>query len=180
MFADRLREGVRVLVVVAVGHGHEPRAEPRDVVMEGRIGARGGHHRRARRGRHADHETEQLVDPGPEADLAGLDPVMLGKGRPQVMALRVAVPGDALDRGAHGLRRARRDPEGALVRPDPDIEGAAGPPLDGFGTDEGDGGGKLPHDGAERDHRVGLDADTDADTEAGRPGVRRGPWRLRG
>ena len=42
--------------------------------------------------------------------------------------------------------RIRRDPEGALVGSDSQIEGASGPPLDGFGADEGGGGGKLPHD----------------------------------
>ena len=150
--ADGLGEGIRILVVVAVGNRHETRAKTRDVVVEGRIGARRRDHRGSGHGQHPHHEAEQLVDAGPEADLANVDPVMLGEGRPQVVALRVAVPGHLLDRGAHGLGRFRRDPEGALVGPDAKVEDPAGPPLDGFRADEGNGGGKLPHDGAEGDH----------------------------
>ena len=150
--ANRLREGVRILVVVAVGHRHEARTEARDMEVEGRVGAGRGHHRGSGLGQHPHHEAEQLVDAGPEADLAGIHPMMLGEERPEVVALRVAVPGDAFDRGAHGLGCTGRNPEGALVRTDANVERPAGPPLDGFGADEGDGRGKLPHDGAERNH----------------------------
>ena len=150
--ADRLRQGIRILVVVAVGHGHQARAEPRDLVVEGRVGPGRRHHRRARVGQHPHDESEELVDSGPEAHLLQLHPVMRGEGRPQVVPLRIAVQGDVPERLAHGLRHARRDPQGALVRADPRFEGTADPALDGFRTDEGKGGGELPHDGAERNH----------------------------
>ena len=150
--ADRLREGVQILVVVAVGHGHQARAEPRDLVVEGRVGAGRGHHRRTRVGQHPHDEPEELVDSGPEAHLLQLHPVMRGEGRPQVVPLRISVQGDVPERLAHRLGHARRDPQGALVRADPGFEGTADPALDRLRTDEGKGGGELPHDGAERNH----------------------------
>ena len=136
-------ERVRILGIVAVGHLVQHAAEARHVVVEGRIGAVGGHHRVARLDQQADQRAEQPVDAFADGDPVRLDPVMGGQRLAQVVAFGVGIAPDGVERLAHRLERLRRGAEDILVRADPGGEGLALGAFLRFGPDEGDGGGQA-------------------------------------
>ena len=120
--AHGVQQGFQVDPVVAVGHGFQHAAEAGDMVVEGRVGAERGDHRRARLHDHAHDIAQHLVDARAQQHFVDGNAVKRGDGAAELMALRIVVPGDVPGGLAHGFGRSWGNAEGALVRADPDPE----------------------------------------------------------
>ena len=120
--AHACEDRLQIDAIVAVGDRLQVSAEPRDLVVEGRIGAVRGHHRHSGLDQHPDRQSEQLVDAPRHADVVDPHAVARRDLRAQLEGLGVSVPRCPRDRLAHRLRGPGRHPERALVGPDPHRE----------------------------------------------------------
>ena len=136
-------ERLGVLVVVAVGHGDDLSAEARDMVVEGRVGARGGDHCVAGADREPDEVAEQPVDAFADHDIGGRRAGGGGQRLAQVVARGIAVFPDLGRRFFHRRHRAGRGTEDAFIGAEPRAERPPPVALLRFRPDEGDGGGEA-------------------------------------
>src|SRR5262249_12900490 len=84
-----------------------------------------------------DHQAQEIIDAAADDDLLHGNTLVSGKGRTQLVALRIGVVGDLLRGGAHGLLGAWRRAKGALIRAEPQNEWAAAAALHGLRRDKG-------------------------------------------
>ena len=133
---DPFEHSLQVDAVAGVGHLFQAAAETAHVVVESGVGTARGDHGSPRLDEDANHQSEQVVDPGAYADLTRVDPVVGGEGCGEVEVLRVVVEAELPDRGEHRLAGPWRYAEGGLVCPDANIYGTAAEPLQRLGTYE--------------------------------------------
>ena len=98
-------------------------AKARDMVVEGRIGSLGGHHRIAFAHQQTNEIAQQPVDPFADDDVFGRDAVQFGQRRAQFYAFGIAVfPHLGFCHGRDGAGRRSKD---VFIGAKPRFEGAA-------------------------------------------------------
>lgn len=135
-------QGCGVFVVAFVRHLVQHPAEPRDMVVEGRIGPVRCDSAVTCADVKPHEQAQEPVDAFAHHDIVDADAVMLRKGRAQIVAFGVAVHPDLGRCLLHGGNGAGRGAKSAFVGPKPRGEGLSARAFLRLWSDEGDRGGE--------------------------------------